>query len=212
MQKTSNHTVPVLWFFLAIVAIVTSIRFIDKGLALRVWAVTSSQPFLHAHFENIPDTLSKIVIIGTAVMWFGYYLTVRNTISRRPAHFLQLAATTVPVAFLVKTFLQFACGRTNTRLWLRIGGPLEFNWFNPLEKSGGFPSGHTVVFTAFFTAVWLYYPKCRPLVVAALSALAMALVLTSYHFVSDILAGLATGILLTASIHYVYSKNRAASP
>jgi membrane-associated phospholipid phosphatase len=71
----------------------------------------------------------------------------------------------------------------------------------------GFPSGHAVVFSAFFTAVWLYYPRYRVLVVVALSALALALLLTSYHFVSDISAGILCGALLTAGLHRFLSRS-----
>ncbi|MDA8429706.1 MAG: phosphatase PAP2 family protein [Geobacteraceae bacterium] len=212
MQKVSNRTVLASSFFLAALAIVSCIRFVDTGVALGIWAFTSSQPVLKSHFENIPDTLSKIVAIGTVLMWLAYYLVVHTKGSHKPAHFFQLAATAVPVAFLLKTFMQFAFGRTTTRLWLKIGGPLEFNWFKPLQDSGGFPSGHMVVFTAFFTATWLYYPRSRPLVVAALSGLALALLLTSYHFVSDILAGICCGILTTLGIHHLFSKNRLPDP
>lgn len=211
MQKFSKQTLLVISSALAVVAVVTSIQFIDTKLALLIWSFTSAQPFLQAKFENIPDTLFKVVSIGTALMWLAYYILVRSNGSHRSTHFLQLAATAVPIAFLLKTFLKFAFGRTHAQLWLRIGGPLEFNWFKPLEDSGGFPSGHMAVFTAFFTALWLYYPRCRPLVVAALSALAVALLLTSYHFVSDILAGLFCGVLITAGIHALYSRIRTSN-
>jgi membrane-associated phospholipid phosphatase len=196
---------------LAILATIAGIHLIDKAVALGIWQITSSQPVLHRHFENIPNTLPKLVAIGTTTMWLAYFVIFRKNRRSLQAQFLQLAATAVPVAFLMKTFLQYAFGRTNVRLWLRAGGPIEFRWFDPIE-SGGFPSGHTMVFTAFFTAVWLYYPRCRPLVVAALSGLALALLITSYHFVSDIIAGICGGIMITAGIHHLLSGPRLPEP
>jgi membrane-associated phospholipid phosphatase len=187
---------------LAILATVASMHFIDKEVALALWKFTCTQPFLHKHFENIPNTLPQLVAIGTTSMWLAYFVVSRKNVRTVHTQFIQLAAIAVPVAYLLKIFLQFAFGRTNIRVWLRTGGPIEFRWFDP-TGDGSFPSGHMIVFTAFFTAVWLKYPRYRPLVVAALSTLAVALVLTSYHFVSDIVAGMYCGILITAGVHHV---------
>ena len=191
---------------LAILATIASMHFIDKEVALALWKFTHSQPFLHKHFENIPNILPQLVAIGTMTMWLAYFVVSRKNGRNVHTQFIQLAAIAVPAAFLIKIFLKFAFGRTNIRLWLWTGGPIEFRWFDPLED-GGFPSGHMIVFTAFFTAVWLYYPRSRPFVVAALSTLAVALLLTSYHFVSDIVAGVYCGILITAGLHHLTSKS-----
>src|SRR5512133_3094867 len=209
MNKSDNHTRLITACILAVLAIGSSIRFIDQEVALRIWAFTSSHPVLHQQLENIPNTLPKIVAVCTAFFWLAYYLITRTKVPNTQADFFQLAALTVPFAFLIKIFLQKAFGRTHIRLWLRIGGPIEFNWFKPLEMNGGFPSGHAVVFSAFLTAVWLYYPRYRPLSVAAFSALALALLFTSYHFLSDIIAGMWCGILITLSIYLYLSKIRA---
>ena len=211
MHKPSNQTLLIIALIFAVLAIGISIRFIDKPVALGIWTFTSSQPFLHKLIKNIPNTLPKVVAFGTAILWLAYFSMFRKKGSSKQAQFLQLAATVIPVAYLVKIFLHFAFGRTGIRLWLLAGKPLEFRWFNPLD-TGGFPSGHTVVFTAFFTAVWLYFPRMRPLVITALSALTLALLLTSYHFVSDIMAGICCGILITLSMHHLLSKTAAPKP
>ena len=126
------------------------------------------------------------------------------------AQFFQLAASAVPAAYLIKIFLQNAFGRTSTRLWLRVGGPIEFRWFNPVEN-GGFPSGHSMVFAAFFTAVWLYHPRLRPLSIAAIALLGISLLLTSYHFVSDIIAGICFGVLITTGIHRYLARSHQSA-
>lgn len=207
----STCTLLITLSLLAIPATIASMHFIDKEIALVLWKFTFTQPFLHKHFENIPNTLPQLVAIGTTTMWLAYFVVFRKNGRTVHTQFIQLAAIAVPAAFLIKIFLQFAFGRTNIRLWLRTGGPIEFSWFSPIVD-GGFPSGHMVVFTAFFTAVWLYYPRYRPLVTAALSTLAAALLLTSYHFVSDIVAGTCCGILITAGLHHFISKPIITKP
>jgi membrane-associated phospholipid phosphatase len=199
-------TLPITLFLLAVLTTAASMLCIDKPVASGIWQLTSSHPFLQKHFENIPNTLPQFVATGTAIMWLAYYVIFRKNGRNAQAQFFQLAASAVPAAYLIKIFLQNVFGRTNIRLWLRVGGPIEFRWFNPVE-SGGFPSGHSMVFTAFFTAVWLYYPRLRPLSIAAVALLGILLLLTSYHFTSDIIAGICCGVLITTGIHHFLAKS-----
>lgn len=206
-----TRTLHITLFFTVVLATMASMLFIDKEVALGIRTFTASRPFLKNHFKNIPNTLPLAVAIGTTAMWLVYCVMFRKHGRSRLTRFIGLAASAVPAAYLIKKFLQYAFGRTNIRLWLKTGLPIEFRWFSPIER-GGFPSGHMVVFTAFFTAVWLYYPRYRPLAVAALSTLAAALLLTSYHFVSDIVAGVGCGILITISMDRFLSKTSVPKP
>jgi membrane-associated phospholipid phosphatase len=207
----STRTLFIALSLLAVLATMAAMQVIDTRLALGVWKFTSSHPFLHRHFRNIHNTLPHLVAAGSTGMWLAWVLIRRRKGAGQLQQFLQLAATAVPLAYLLKLFLQDAFGRTNLRLWLRARGPLEFRWFNPLEY-GGFPSGHTLVFTAFFTAVWLFYPRLRPLAAAAVALLGAALVFTSYHFVSDIMAGVLCGVLITAGLHrFLSNSSKSAS-
>ena len=111
-------------------------------------------------------------------MWLAYIiLRTRNKGSNELLRFLQLAATAVPVSYLLKTVFQFVFGRTNTRLWLTGDMPLQFNWFHG-AGIGCFPSGHMTVFTAFGVAIWYVYPRCRRLTALGLVLLGMALIVT----------------------------------
>ena len=139
-------------FLLVVLAIAASMLFIEKPVALGIWEFTSTQPSLHNHIKEIPNNLPHLVAAGTATMWLAYYVIFRKHGWSVQAQFFQLAASAVPAAYQIKIFLQNAFGRTSTRLWLRVGGPIEFRWFNPVEY-GGFPSGHSMVLAALFTAV-----------------------------------------------------------
>src|SRR5664279_137562 len=102
-----------------ILSILSSIRFLDEKIAMGVMRLLRSNRVLHSATADIPDTLLYLVCISTAVMWLAYIiLRTRNKGSNELLRFLQLAATAVPVSYLLKSVLQFAFGRTNTRLWL----------------------------------------------------------------------------------------------
>jgi membrane-associated phospholipid phosphatase len=83
--------------------------------------------------------------------------------------------------------------------------PLQFNWFHG-AGIGCFPSGHMTVFTAFGVAIWYSYPRCRRLTALGLVLLGMALIVTDYHFLSDVIAGAYVGLLLDHGIRHVLKR------
>jgi membrane-associated phospholipid phosphatase len=193
------------------IAIRLCILFVDEKVALRIWGYTSSHPNIHSLVKEIWSPLPVLVVIATSALWLAYFSMQRTKGPDNQLRFIKLVATAIPSAFLIKTVLQYTFGRTDTRLWLQIGGPIRFLWFNTVAGSS-FPSGHTVVITAFLTAAWLYFPRYRFIIAALFIALAAALLFTSYHFVSDIIAGGYCGILITIGMDHFLSKNSSAVP
>jgi len=191
-----------------LILILFSIQFLDAILALHIKQKLHSIPFLNKSFSNIPNLLPLTVLTGTAAMWIIFF-RVQYSGSSRHASFLKLAAIAVPAAFLLKMLLQYIFGRTNIKVWLASGKPLEFAWFTPLSQHPVFPSGHMTVFSSFFVTVFIYYPRCRPIAAIALIALASALIFTNYHFLGDIIAGFFCGILVTALVEKLLSNTSA---
>jgi membrane-associated phospholipid phosphatase len=195
----------ILLSLIVLFVIVGSIRFLDTEIAIRVMRFLQSINTLHKATENIPDLLPYLVGFGTALMWAIYFYRSRKKKFDVKMEFLKLAATTLPVAYLLKWFLQFVFGRTDIRHWLTASETLRFNWFHGIG-SGCFPSGHMTVFTAFGTAVWFFYPYYRRPVLITLILLGIALIATDYHFLSDVIAGAYLGFLTTYSLWLLLSK------
>ncbi len=193
---------------LVIFAIIISIQFLDAGIAERVMYIIQSIHTLHTATENIPDMLSAIVGGGTILMWIIYlYRLVEKKIDVKE-RFLRLAATTLPVCYLVKMLLQIIFGRISPRDWLLHNQPLVFRYFN-FNSGGSFPSGHMTVFVAFGTAIILFFPKFRKSVTLLLALLGFALIATDYHFLSDVIAGAYLGFIVTYVLWYLYERNRS---
>jgi len=171
------------------------VLYLDLPLAAWIRQLLRSVHLLQHASSNIPDILLILVCISTSVLWLAYLLCFRRHGSVRQLQFLQVAATAVPTAYLLKALLQFAFGRTNTRLWLSGAAPMEFSWFHG-GGIGCFPSGHMTVFTTFFVALCWYYPSYRLPAAALLLMLAGALLGTGYHFLGDVVAGAYLGILV----------------
>jgi membrane-associated phospholipid phosphatase len=105
------------------------------------------------------------------------------------------------MAFVAKTFFQHMFGRPNPYAWLLIHEPPRFYWFRNEQGYGCFPSGHMTVFTSLMTTLSYHYPRYGFVYFCALCLLALALIITDHHFLSDVLAGAVLGSVLACSIN-----------
>ncbi len=207
---TNNHTnhYPLLTLTLGTaLAVLASILFLDEKIAVAVMDILHSNRFLHSVTASIPDLLLLLVCAGTAIIWLLHFYLLRHNGSDEKLCFLQLIGTVIPASYLLKMFLQFAFGRTNTRLWLAGGMPLQFDWFHG-AGIGCFPSGHMTVFAAFGAAVWYVYPRYFRPIALFLVLLGAALIATDYHFLSDVIAGAYVGIMLSRGISHWLKRCR----
>ena len=197
-------------FIAAALAIGISYLYIDERLARAVMDFLHSRHLSSLGTRSIPDLLFPLVCIATVIMWIDYFLLKRSGRDGGKRRFVLLAATAIPLSYLLKAVLQAIFGRGYTRKWLHHHGSSGFNWFH---GDGGFPSGHMLVFTAFFAAVWYHFPRYRVPSVLAVLLLGMALILTDYHFLSDVIAGICLGILVTTmtgrALEWVYASDRS---
>jgi membrane-associated phospholipid phosphatase len=115
--------------------------------------------------------------------------------------FFHLIMYTVPASYIVKSALKYIFGRTTTREWLHKPELYGFHWFQGVGSYAGFPSGHMAVFTAFSASLWRFYPRYRVIYVMMLLSLAVALIATNYHFLSDVIVGAYLGVIIELCIY-----------
>jgi membrane-associated phospholipid phosphatase len=187
-------------------AVLVSWRFLDARVALGVMELLKSSNLLRIGVSHIPDVLFPLVFVGSALLW-GNYLILRHqgTINEQ-SRFSQLAGSAVPLAYFLKWLCKYVFGRTNTRIWLANQVSDDFHWFQGGGGYSSFPSGHMAVFAAFFAAVSLYFPRYRSLSIGLVLVLAVALVATNYHFLSDIIAGAYLGLFATCLTKICFDK------
>jgi membrane-associated phospholipid phosphatase len=199
-------------FILFILLLFCSYFFFDARIALFIAKIWTSSSRLSIFSTNIPDFLFPLVCLITAVAWTAYFYLARRGIHNKHTQFFLLIANTIPLTFFLKSALKYLFGRINTRFWLRHPQFTEFHWFHGVGNYTGFPSGHMAVFTALALALWKFYPAHRSAYLGFLGALALALIATNYHFISDIIAGAYLGFIIHHLIdyglaHLVKSKN-----
>jgi membrane-associated phospholipid phosphatase len=192
---------------ITLVLMILSMLFLDQPVALYVYHSDPIRTVIHTLLttltgstnsnNEIPDFLTPMTLVITIVSWAGYWIRVHRGHFDRHTYFFKMVGTTVPFAFLAKSITKFVFGRIDTRVW--VIDPTQsrnFHWFDGVGSYHGFPSGHMAVLTPLLIALWHLYPRLKPLWGAALGGMAIALVLTDYHFVSDVIAGTYLGLLI----------------
>ena len=183
--------------------------YLDTQIALSIYKLFGFGKRLIRVISDVPNLLHITVAI-TALCWTGYFLLVQRGIRNRHTRFLLICGTVVPVAFIAKTGLQYLFGRPMPKLWVLHHELPRFNWFRAGEQYGGFPSGHMTVFTALMTTLARYYPRYRHAFLGTLLVLAATLILTGFHFLSDVIAGAVLGAIIAFAVDNVKisAKNR----
>ncbi len=190
-------------FLLVALFVLCSYNLLDAKIALFVQKAWLSSNRLALFSSDLPDLLFLFVCLITIIAWAAYFHLAHKGIYNTHTRFFQLIAITTPLTFFLKSILKYAFGRINTRYWLKYPGLMEFHWFNGSENFSGFPSGHMAVFTALAVALWRFYPRYRRGCAGFLAVLALALLVTDYHFVSDIIAGAYVGFMVHHATAYL---------
>lgn len=148
--------------------------------------------------ESIPDLLALFVAGLSGFMVLLWIWTwARGKRHTRLGRLSPLLAIGLPLSFGVKTFTKWLFGRTETRMFLSTHHSCDFcHWLHGHGPYTGFPSGHMLVMTLTLVLICAAYPRLRHLANILLLLLAVALILSSYHFLSDIIAGWAFGYIL----------------
>ncbi len=202
IKKHSTGCPGIIISLLTFIFILISLRYFDSAIAESVINILRSIRPLQRATKHIPDILPDLVAIGTILMWIIYFFRKHKGINDAITKFLLIAATTLPVSYIAKTFFKYVFGRTGPRDWLIYKYSLKFHWFH----SGSFPSGHMTVFAAFGAAVLFYFPQYRRQVIAFLILLGAALIGTDYHFLSDVIAGTYLGFVTTCAVRFIFGK------
>lgn len=181
---------------IAVASIIIGNLFLDLPLAAFVAKSIGVGFLLSHHVSNIPDILFVIVCLITVVGWGGHLYFARRPTSAISPDFFLIIGTTAPFSFVLKDVAKHLVGRTNTRLWLTNPEQYGFHWFHGGGNFSSFPSGHMAVFTALMIGISRFYPRFGPVGLGFLLCLALALIATEHHFLSDVVAGAYLGFIV----------------
>lgn len=112
---------------------------------------------------------------------------------QRLARLLGLLGWAGPSALATKILFKWIIGRENTRTFLYFPRRYGFHWFSGGYAFQSLPSGHMTLLATLTTVFVAFYPRGKYLTWPVITILAGALVVTNYHFLGDVLAGLLLG-------------------
>lgn len=191
-------------FFVSIAALLlsaVSYLYLDAPIAIWIDENIRSHAGFHAYTSDIPDFLPLSVIVISAFSWAGYWYLRSAKIFTEQRYFFLVVGLVLPLSFVVKTLLKLVFGRIETRIWLTDHSLDGMHWFGGGDGLDGFPSGHTLVYITLFFAFWQFYPKYRFLYLVGLISMAIALILTNYHFLSDVISGAYFGWVVYGAVN-----------
>jgi membrane-associated phospholipid phosphatase len=174
---------------IAVLTSVTCIAYIDYPLA-RWIEINLRKGILEEYSNGLSSNLLKVVIVVSSLSFVAYlYLRTIQYLGKHRSFFLLLAIT-LPLSYLVKTGLKYSFSRIETRFWLSHPSTTQPHWFNfDGTQFNGFPSGHMLVLTIMFLAFWRFYPQFKAVYLLGWISLGVALLVTNYHFLSDVIMG-----------------------
>ena len=176
--------------------IVTGCLYLDLKLAEFISQKVGLRFLNSTTVSEIPDLLLLLVCVVTALSWAGRLYVSKKNLQNLDLKFLEYTGCAVPLAYILKDISKDLFGRTNTRIWLMHPERFGFHWFHGGGDFSAFPSGHMAVFTAMMLGVSRYFPRFRPACAGLLLTIALALIITEYHFFSDIMAGVSLGLIV----------------
>lgn len=195
--------------FIATAVVVTlCIWLYDRLLAIYISKLLFTNSTFSKYASDIPDALLLMVCGITAFACVIYRIRIKKKLFNKHTGFFHLIMYAVPASYVVKSVLKFIFGRINTREWLLHPEMYGFHWFQGGGLNAGFPSGHMAVFTALAASLWRFYPRYRIAYSIYLLTLAIALVATNYHFLSDVVAGTYLGVVVEACIYKLLGRQR----
>jgi membrane-associated phospholipid phosphatase len=183
-------------FVLTVILVVVCYLWLDRPVALLAHE-TRGLVLLGPLPRRIPVLAAPLA--GAALVVLAVRAFMRRPLTR-PYLVLLLCTVSFFVAEGLKTYLKNAFGRTWPESWMGPhisfirDGAYGFNPFHGGPPYTAFPSGHMTVVCAVVPVLWVFYPKFRPLYILCVLVTAALLVVTNFHFVSDVIAGAFLGI------------------
>ena len=184
-------------FALTAAAVVLCYVAIDRPLSLFVHERFAPFKSFFNLFTLIPEPFP--VIAALIVIALGARSLTGRALARPHAVLLVLGLSQL-VTTMINRQLKFAFGRSWPETWVNNNpsfirdGVYGFEPFHGGQGFAAFPSGHMAAICVAMTVLWLCYPRLAALYALAIAVVAIGLIGTNYHFLSDIIAGGFVGV------------------
>ena len=174
--------------------------------------------FFFARLEGNFDIFAAqpLTVLLNALYFFLPLLAVLLLIRKKPTLIPWVFFLLIAIAWsgIIINILKVIFGRFRPNM-LAEAREFGFSFFSTGYDNASFPSGHATTAATIAAALWLMWPSKWLLWAILGVTLAFTRIFTSSHYISDVLAGLYLGSLLTLLLHHFMTKHptiRAALP
>jgi membrane-associated phospholipid phosphatase len=181
---------------LAAIAVVASMIFIDERAYLLALRLPTG--VVDAFYEITDFGRSGWVLVPTGALIAVLALVASPALDHMTRGVLAVIATRVGFVFLavgVPGLFVAIVKRFIGRVRPSSAGPFAYEPFHWRPDYASLPSGHTTTAFATLVAVGALFPRARPFLWGFALLIALSRIAVTAHFVSDVLAGAAVGVL-----------------
>ena len=189
MLKFPSMRVLSIAFVVAICVVFLAVFLVDDPVARFV----SRLPWSGAIHSKALGSPVLVIISGLTIVAGGFQATSGRPLSRLMQTMVIASFSLVWSVCIDEFVLKYVFGRDAPAQFLETGFDV-FHWFQGAQNAS-FPSGHAVQLASVGSVFVLAYPKRWPIWCAFTCVGLVALVLGNWHFVSDVVAGAAIGII-----------------
>lgn len=190
-----------LTLLIAAVACAFSYFFVDIPLAQYFEHI--SRP-TKAVFKIITESIDpNYHYFAWAVIYFAVAFLWKK---QRLANRCLLILLSIPLANLAMEIIKCTFGRARPDL-LFSQDLYGFTFFSLANRFKSFPSGHAATAGAIFGALSCFYPRATAVFTLLAFVMAFSRIVLTYHYLSDVIAGLTFGLLISQWVYVLMKKN-----
>lgn len=186
---------------------------VGAGLALPIdlWVTE------HVRYELLPGDIRRLVVWSEMFahgLGAGLILAAIFYLDRQNRKALRWAMAATLSAGLVANLCKLLIARTRPHhfedgfaIWDSFGGILPVLWVEPWGHAmQSFPSGHTATAVGLALGLQRLYPRARPILIACAALAGFQRIAAGAHFLSDVLAGAAVGLVTVGLINTLANR------
>jgi len=191
----------ILTFFIALPIILICYLFIDIPMAIFFKEAHGSDMEIFQFLTQLGDSKYSLII---SIVLFFYFRLKQQSLHASRAIFVWFS---IAFSGILADILKFIFGRARPSLFFEqhIYG---FEFFKTAHAWTSFPSGHSATAFSLGVSLAILFPKYKiPFLIIALLIASSRIIITA-HFVSDVVAGSAIGIITVIAAERYFGRHK----
>jgi membrane-associated phospholipid phosphatase len=189
-------------YVLAICLILTIISYVFWDIPLAKYCRTLSREIIDIAEVITPFGITKCYLIGSILFFLIFRFIYKNKLYSSEFLFI---FSSLSCSGLMLIFIKWLAGR-HRPIDFFSHGYFGFDYFGVGYELTSFPSGHAQTAFALAMALTMIFPRWGIPVFIAAGAVSISRIVLTSHYLSDVIAGAAVGILGTLAVKYVFDR------